>query len=81
MERYAAISPVNLRAEPSNGAEVLAIVEEGDAVRRIGRRGGWLRVEYTDRAGADYAGWVHGRNLRRAEVPPQQGGPSARDGG
>ena len=75
---YAAIRAVNVRAAPSNAADVLAVVAQGDVVRRIGNQGGWLRVEYDDRRGGDVTGWVHGQHLRRVEAPSEGTGPSAR---
>lgn len=66
---YAATRPVNLRAEPSNGAEVLTVVGEGELVRRIGRDGGWLRVRYASRFAAEFTGWVHGRFLTSVAAP------------
>ena len=61
---HAATRPVNLRAEPDNGAEVLTVVGEGELVRGIGRDGGWLRVRY-----ANFTGWVHGRFLTSVAAP------------
>ncbi|HET6518793.1 MAG TPA: SH3 domain-containing protein, partial [Geminicoccaceae bacterium] len=75
---YAAIRAVNVRAAPSNAADVLAVVAQGDVVRRIGNQGGWLRVEYDDRRGGDVTGWVHGQHLRRVGAPSAATGPSAR---
>ncbi len=66
---YVATQPVNLRAEPSNGAEVLTVVGEGELVRRIGRDGGWLRVRYANRLATDFTGWVHSNFLRSAAAP------------
>ncbi|HET6518904.1 MAG TPA: SH3 domain-containing protein [Geminicoccaceae bacterium] len=72
---------MNLRDGPMNRAAVLAVVPEGDMVRRLGRDGSWLRVAYTDRSATVHTGWVHGSFLRSAEVPPRGGGPSARTDG
>jgi uncharacterized protein YgiM (DUF1202 family) len=81
-EHYAATSRVNLRAAPDNNAEVLAVMGEGEVVRRVGRRGGWLQVEYTGADVRAVTGWAYGEFLRRVEAPPQGGGPAARaDGG
>lgn len=81
-DHFAATSPVNLRAAPDNTAEVLAVVGEGEPVRGVGRRGGWLQVEYTGPDVGAVTGWVHGGFLRRVEAPPRDGGPVARaDGG
>ncbi len=66
---HVATQPVNLRAEPSNGAEVLTVVGEGELVRRIGRDGGRLRVRYANRFAAEFTGWVHGSFLTRVAAP------------
>ncbi len=66
---YAATRPVNLRAEPGNGAEVLTVVDADELVRRIGRDGGWLRVRYTNRLATDFTGWVHGNFLTSVAAP------------
>ena len=64
-----ATNPVNLRAGPRDGAQVLAVVGEGELVRRIGRDGGWLRVRYTNRFATEFTGWVHSNFLRSVATP------------
>jgi uncharacterized protein YgiM (DUF1202 family) len=78
---YAATASVNLRDGPSIRADVLTVVSEGDSVRRLGREGDWLRVEYRAPGEEVVTGWVHSQFLRRVENAPQGSGPSARSGG
>jgi hypothetical protein len=73
-EYYVATDPVNFRAAPDNAGEVLAVLKGGDLVRSIGRKDGWLQVEYTDRFANNFTGWVHSRYLRRIEASSQQSG-------
>ena len=64
---YAATASVNLRATPSTSAEILAVVGEGDLVRRTGREIGWLQVEYRGRAAKAVKGWVYSGHLQRID--------------
>jgi hypothetical protein len=66
--QYTAKDFVNLRAAPDNSAEVLAVVAEGDLVRRTGHNLGWLQVEYSGRSASSIRGWVYGSYLRRVET-------------
>jgi len=61
--QYAATNPVNLRAAPDNSALILAVVAQGDVVRRTGRDVGWLQVEYGDHSASGIKGWVYSDHL------------------
>jgi hypothetical protein len=66
--RYAATDFVNLRAAPSNHAEVLTVVAQGDLVQRTWSDVGWLQVEYRDRPASSITGWVYSDHLRRVHA-------------
>ena len=67
--QYAATNPVNLRAAPDNSALILAVVAQGDVVRRTGRDVGWLQVEYGDHSVSGIKGWVYSDHLRPVDAP------------
>lgn len=70
---YAATDFLNLRAAPSNSADVLTVVGRGDLVRRTGHGLGWLQVEYRDPSASSIRGWVYSSYLRHVE--PSAGSP------
>ena len=67
---------LNVRAQPSAQARVLATLREGEVVRNLGcRMSGqtrWCRIRST--TGFDVTGWVNGRFLRESGGPPAGGG-------
>ena len=72
---FAATNFVNLRAAPSNHAEVLTVVAQGDLVRRTGRDVGWLQVEYGDRPASSIRGWVYSAHLRSVDMSGEPARP------
>jgi uncharacterized protein YgiM (DUF1202 family) len=72
---YAAKDFVNLRAAPDNTAEVLAVVAQGELVRRTGHNLGWLQVEYDDRSASSIRGWVYGSYLRVVDTAGKSAQP------
>lgn len=72
---YAATDFVNLRAAPSNSADVLRVVERGDLVRRTGHGLGWLQVEYRDRSASSIRGWVYSSYLRHVGTSAEPAQP------
>jgi uncharacterized protein YgiM (DUF1202 family) len=58
----------NLRARPGERAPTLAVLDEGQSVRVIGRQGRWIKVTYKGRVG-----W-----LTRTQVTEDEDGVSAR---
>ena len=63
-------SDVSLRADPSDTAIVIAVIERGRVLREINRSGGWVRVEAADGSSRSSAGWVSDRLLRAQEAGP-----------
>jgi Bacterial SH3 domain len=72
---YVAKDFVNLRAAPNNSAEVLAVVAQGELVRRTGHNLGWLQVEYDDRSASSIRGWVYGSYLRVVDTAGESAQP------
>jgi hypothetical protein len=72
---YAAKDFVNLRAAPDNTAEVLAVVAQGELVRRTGHNLGWLQVEYDDQSASSIRGWVYGSYLRVVDTAGKSAQP------
>jgi uncharacterized protein YgiM (DUF1202 family) len=75
--QYKATDFVNLRAAPSNHAEVITVVAQGGLVRRTGREVGWLQVEYGDGSASSIRGWVYSNHLRRVHTSGEPDRPSA----
>lgn len=60
---YKATSHVNIRAGPSNAADVLTVLPRGKLVRRTGHDVGWMQVRYTGHAASGITGWVYSGHL------------------
>ena len=57
-------SRLNMRGGPSPEAEIIAVLEKGEAVKIKGRQGNWIKVRNRE----DLEGWVYGAYLTGIEM-------------
>ena len=51
-------SPVNVRDAASTGSNVIGMLSTGDAVERLGRKGGWVKILYEGQEAYVYQDYV-----------------------